>query len=279
MRARHDVRERVGRSRTAAVVSLGVALACLTGIFCILSARSGAEVVQQAGIRVKASAAMTPRRLPRSGAAPIDVSVAVRIAGLGGAPPLLHSISIAINREGALQSRGLADCSLEEIQPTTDADALRACGASLVGEGEFSAQVGFTGQAPFPARGKVLAFNGTEHGRPAILVHVYGTRPAPTSYTFPLLIGHSSGTYGTTLRAELPQTAGDSGYITGLSLTLHRTYRYRGESLSYLSSGCPAPKGFPGAVFPLARTRLGFASGTEISATVSGHCKAGAPGR
>jgi hypothetical protein len=242
---------------------------------CLVTATPGAaEVVQHAGIRVKTLAAMTPRRLPRTGTAPIGVSISVRIAGVGGAPPLLRSISIAINREGRLQAQGLPGCTVDEIQPTTDADALRACGEALVGEGQFSAQVGFTGQSPFPARGKVLAFNGAYLGRPAILLHVYGTEPAPTSYTFPLLIGHSAGTYGTTLRATLPQTAGDSGYVTGLSLDLRRSYSYRGEARSYLSSGCPAPKGFPSVVFPLARTHLGFAGGTGISAAVTGRCEA-----
>jgi hypothetical protein len=250
---------------------IAVAVAGLSFVF---AGPTSAEVVQHAGIRVKASAAMTPTRLPRTGTAPIGVQIAVGIVGVGGPPPLLRSISIAINREGRLQAAGLPDCTIEQIQPTTDADALRACRRSLVGEGQFSAQVGFTGQAPFPSQGKVLAFNGTDHGRPAILLHVYGTEPAPTSYTFPLLVGHSAGTYGTTLRATLPQTAGTSGYITGLSLTLHRTYSHRGEARSYLSSGCPAPKGFPGASFPLARTRLGFVGGTDLGAVIAGTCKA-----
>jgi hypothetical protein len=261
---------RAPRFRARLIASSGA----VVGICLVLAGPSAAEVVQHAGIRVKASATMTPTRLPRTGTAPIGVQIGVRITGVGGAPPLLRSIAIAINREGRLQTKGLPGCTIEEIQPTTDADALAACGSSLVGEGRFSAQVGFTGQAPFPSQGKVLAFNGTDQGNPAILVHVYGTEPAPTSYTFPLLIGRSAGTYGTTLRAALPQTAGDSGYITGLSLTLHRTYRYRGETHSYLSAGCPAPKGFPSAIFPLARTRLGFAGGAEISAAVTGGCKA-----
>ena len=31
------------------------------------------------------------------------------------------------------------------------------------------------------AEGKLYAFNGRWHGRPAILAHVYGTKPVPTS--------------------------------------------------------------------------------------------------
>ena len=46
-------------------------------------------------------------------------------------------------------------------------------------------------QVPYPSRGRIDAFNGRYHGRPAILLHVYGTDPAPASYTLPLAIAMS----------------------------------------------------------------------------------------
>ena len=257
------------RPLCAAAFSL-VLLSCVLA----LAPLALAEVVQHAGIRLGFTAAMAPKRLPRHGMAPVAVSFDTTLTGIGGPPPMLRRLSLGINREGRLQSKGLPRCRAAQIQPTTTADALRACGPALVGSGHFSAQVGFTGEAPFPSNGKVLAFNGSEDGRPAILLHVYGTDPAPTSYTFPLLIGHARGTFGTTLNAELPETAGTSGYITGLSLRLERTYRFAGRRRSFLSAGCPAPKGFPSVVFPLARARLGFAGTTKISATLTGSCEA-----
>jgi hypothetical protein len=74
------------------------------------------------------------------------------------------------------------------------------------------------------------------------------------------------------LRASLPP--GDAGRITVLSLDLGREFSYRGRRHSYLSAGCPAPKGFPGAVFPLARVKLAFAGGKTLSTTLARSCKA-----
>jgi hypothetical protein len=67
---------------------------------------------------------------------------------------------------------------------------------------------------------------------------------------------------------------GDSGFITGLSLKLGRSFTYRGSRHSYLSAGCPAPKGFPGALFPFAKAKLAFTGGKSLSSTLRRSCRA-----
>jgi hypothetical protein len=248
---------------------LGLALAAA---LLALASLAAAEVVQQEGIRASFDGTLTPRRLPRHGTAPVRVSLAATISGAGGGPPpLLRRIEIAINRHGHFEPRRLPVCRLDQIQPTTNDDALRACGRSLVGEGRFSAQVGFTGQVPFPARGRVLAFNGTYEGEPAILAHVYGTDPAPTSYTVPFVLGPGRGEFGTVLEAELPEVTGSSGYITGISLSLGGTQGSGGSGAAYLSAGCPQS----GVSFTLARARLSFVGGRTLVAAVQRSCEAG----
>ena len=56
-------------------------------------------------------------------------------------------------------------------------------------------------------------------------------------------------------------------------MTLSRRYSYRGQRHSYLSAGCPAPKGFPGVSFPLARTSFAFAGGMKLTSTLTRDCK------
>ena len=163
--------------------------------------------------------------------------------------------------------------TMREVQPTTTEDAMAACGESLVGEGSFEAKVLFAEQAPFPSAGKVLAFNGVVDGRPAILAHVYGTKPVPTSFTLPFVLTHARGEFGTVLSASIPQATGSAGYITGLSMKLGRTFSVGGRTRSYLSAGCPAPKGFPGASFPFARASFAFA-GRTLSSTLTRSCGA-----
>jgi hypothetical protein len=251
------------------VVVLAVAVLCLG-----LGALARAEVVQKGPIRVTFEGKLTPHTLPRTGSAPVRVSVGTQVASTNGtAPPQLRRISIAINRNGHFEPKGLPVCALREIQPSTTADALAACRSSLVGEGSFSASVLFSQQVPFPSAGKLYAFNSVLHGRPAILAHVYGTKPIPTSFTLLFELKPSKGTFGTVLTASFPQVTGNAGSITGLQLNLGRSFSFHGKKRNYLSAGCPAPKGFPGATFPFAKATFAFA-GRTVSSTLTRSCGA-----
>jgi hypothetical protein len=240
-----------------------------------LGALASAEVVQRGGVRVKFDGELTPRALPRSKLAPVKVSVAARIASTNPRHlARLTRISIAINRYGLLDSTGLPLCRLEQIQPATTDDALKACRRSLVGEGTFSADVRLKGQAPFPSKGKVHAFNARLDGRPAILAHVFGTEPAPASYTIPFVVTRSKGTFGSNLTASLPEFTPDAGSITGLSLALGKTYSYRGKRRSYLSASCPAPGGSSVATFSFAKASFDFVGAPLLTSTLVRTCKA-----
>jgi DNA-binding beta-propeller fold protein YncE len=238
--------------------------------------RAAASVVVQRGrVRVSVDGKLTPHALPRNGVAPVGISVGARIDSTDeGIPPQLRKIAIAINRNGRFTSRGLDACELRDIQPSTTAGALAACRGALVGEGRFAANVKLPEQSPFPSRGKVLAFNGRFDGRAAILAHIYGAEPAPTSYVLPFTVRDSRGTFGTVLEASLPQVTGEWGYVTGLAMKLRRLFSYRGKGRSYLNAGCPAPAGFPSAVFPLARTSFTFAGGMTLASVLNRTCRA-----
>jgi DNA-binding beta-propeller fold protein YncE len=236
---------------------------------------SASVVKRQRGVQVSFDGKLTPHVLPRHGTAPVGIVVDAKISATGGEdPPQLRRIKIAINRNGRFSSKGLPTCRIDQIQPSTTANALAACRRSLVGEGHFSANVKLPQQSPFPSAGKVLAFNGKIDGRPAILAHIYGTEPAPTSTVLPFLLKEGRGTYGTTLEASLPQATGSWGYVTGLRMSLRRRFSYRGSSHSYLSAGCPAPVGFPSANFPLAKTSFSFAGDLTMEAVLTRTCRA-----
>jgi hypothetical protein len=238
---------------------------------------SASETVQHGKFRVGVNASLAPKKLPRTGTAPVHFSLEAKISATkGSVPPQLRTIGVEINRNGRIEPKGLPTCEVNQIQPATSEAALEACGASLVGTGSFSAKVLISQQAPFPSNGKVYAFNGTWKGRPAILAHVYGTKPVPTSSTIPFVIGKAGkGEYGAKLTASLPQVTSKWGYVTGISMRLGKTFTSHGERRSYLSAGCPAPKGFPGASFPLSRTSFAFEGGKKLSQVLSRSCKAG----
>jgi hypothetical protein len=225
-----------------------------------------AEISQKDGVRVKVSGSMSPTKLPRTGAAPISVSVAGHITTTKqGDLPRLATIRIEVNRHGRFDAKGIPLCRMGKINPSTTNEALASCRSSLIGEGQFSANVKIPEQSPFPSQGKILAFNGKLRGKPAIFAHIYGTKPVPTSYVLPFSVStKGKGTFGTTLEASLPQVTGEWGYVTGISLNLDP---------KVLSAGCPAPKGALQAAFPLARTTFAFEGGLALSSTLNRSCK------
>ena len=239
-------------------------------------AATQSTIVRKGNLQLKVSGGLSPHVLPRAGLAPAAVSVGGRISTIDGStPPQLRGLRIEINRHGRLDYTGLPLCNPSRIQPASSARALRACRDALVGEGHFWASIVLAGQQPYPTRGRLLVFNGRSHGRPALLGQIYAPHPFATSFVIPFAIHNlAHGSFGTELVAALPKALGDWGYLTGIEMKLSRRYRYRGAMRSYLSAGCPAPKGFPGAVFPLARTAFAFADGSRLSSTLTNSCTA-----
>jgi hypothetical protein len=249
---------------------LAAALASLAA----LGSLARAEVAQKGPVRVSVSARLSPTKLPRTGTAPVAVAFAGQIKPTSAtATPQLTTLSFALNSHGKLLTNGLPRCRLGHIDPSTTSEALQACGSSLVGDGHFAADVRLPEQSPFPSEGKVLAFNGRYQGRPAIFAHIYGTDPAPTSYVLPFLIKNTKGTYGTVLEASLPRVTGEWGFVTGISMKLDRTFTSHGQTHSYISAGCPAPKGFRGASYSLAKTTFAFEGGLKLSSVLNRNCK------
>jgi len=235
---------------------------------------TSAEVTQKQGVRVSVQGSIKPNTLPRTGSAPVAVSFGGDIGATSpSGPPQLRGLSIAINRHGRLDTRGLPRCRLGHIDPSTTREAISACRSSLIGEGSFAANVKLPEQSPFPSHGKILAFNGRLRGQPAVFAHIYGTRPVPTSVVLPFVITRTKGTFGTLLSAELPQVTGDWGYVTGLNMTLKRQFSVGGKKRSYLSAGCPAPEGFRQVIFPFARTSFSFDGGITLTTTLTRSCR------
>jgi hypothetical protein len=235
---------------------------------------AGAELTAHGDLFVRFSGGIAPDALPRQARAPISVSVTGTVRTLSGdRPPALRRISIAINRGGHLDTGGLPVCRQSQIEPSTTAEAMAACGDALVGGGSYTADVAFPEQSSFPSHGRILAFNAVVDGQRAILAQVYGTKPVPITRIIVFRIRQSRGTFGTVLTGFLPVTLNRYGYVKQISLSLHRNFTYRGQERSYLSAACAAPAGFPGATFAFAHASMTFADGRTLSSTLTRSCK------
>jgi hypothetical protein len=239
-----------------------------------IASSAGAELTERGDLFVRFQGGINPAALPRAQRAPITVSVAGRVKTLSGErPPALREIEIELNRGGELNSSGLPVCRYGQLVAVSSARAMEECGDAVVGDGAYIGKSAFPEQATFPARGKILAFNGVYRGREVILAHVYGASPVPITRIIVFYIHRSSGTYGTVIKGSLPDAVNHYGYVEGIALRLHRNYTYRGQRRSYLSAACDAPSGFTVATFPFARASMGFADGRTLSSTLTRSCR------
>lgn len=255
------------RKRVAAVLVLASACLLLAGV-------ADAELAERGNLFVKFDGGIAPTALPRTVRAPIAVRVDGTVRVLSGdRPPALRHISIAINRGGVVDTRGLPTCRRSQIEPATSQQALEACRPALVGEGRYLGALALPEQDRFPLQGRVLAFNAVVDGQRAILAHVYGGEPVPNSRIIVFHIRQAPGTFGTVLSAALPARLNRSGYLKKISLNLRRTFFYRGRKHSYLSAACSAPAGFDSATFPFSKVSMTFADGRRLSSTLIRTCR------
>ncbi|HEY6550834.1 MAG TPA: hypothetical protein VIY71_06515 [Solirubrobacterales bacterium] len=251
-------------------ISAVFALTILTGA---VAARG--ELIQQGSLRVHFDGQLRPRALPREHRAPVTVSLEGAVSTSDGTrPPQLREMTVAVNRAGVVSATGLSTCSAPELQQTSTEAALRACRPALVGSGHFAANVDFPGAPLIPARGEILAFNSRIHGRPRMLLHLYGSSPVRAAFVLPFEISHRrQGRYGTVFSTKIPELASDLGYVTEIAMKISRTYNYKGQRRSFISASCAAPAGFAGAIFPLAKATFSFANGQRLATGLSRDCK------
>ena len=246
-------------------------LACLASI----AVAGVSQAVQKVGdFTVTFNGGISPRKLPRSGTAPVGVQMGGKIKTSEDAdPPILERIILDINRNGVIQTRGLAHCPLGKLKNATQAGARRSCGDALVGRGSVTSRVSLPDQGAFASIGSMLAFNGRSRGHSAIFAQVSSGAPLPLTYVIVFVVKKGKGTFGTSLVGTLPEIASSYGYISAFNLSLRRTYRFHGQKLSYAAAGCPAPKGLNRANFTLAKVGYEFEDGTDVSERLVRECR------
>ncbi|HEX7058654.1 MAG TPA: hypothetical protein VF176_02255 [Solirubrobacterales bacterium] len=247
------------------------------GAFILASTAAHADVFSEGNIRASFDGWLTPKALPRTDPVPVELHLRGSLRTTdNGQLPVLRRIEVSVNRFGRISTAGLPVCRKRSIVATTTRQALAACGDALVGNGRFNAFIALPAEAPFPARGRMLAFHAKVDGRQVILAHIYGTDPLPTSQVMTMVIKHPKGrsAFGTILSMTVPKVGNDDwGHVTGFRMNLHRRYAYKHQTRSVISANCPAPKGFDVGVFTAAKATYYLAGGRTISRVVTGTCR------
>lgn len=233
-----------------------------------------ADVVQEEDVIVAFDGGISPRALPRTGVAPVAVTIDSSFKSAKGTdpPPQLRTISIGINRRGRIFDRGLPTCRVRKIQPSTIRAAKRICGGAIVGSGHVEVRIHLNNQPPFTFTGPMLVFHAKRSGGDRrLLAQVYGIKP-PSAFVLNFKIVKVPGELGTLIKTSLPQSATEWAYVTRFDMKLKRTYTYKGREHSFISAGCPAPDGFTIGFYRFAKADFGFEAGTHVTAELNREC-------
>jgi hypothetical protein len=255
------------RARSTRAIVSAILFSLLLGV-----AATRADVTATHDTVIRFNSQILPRALPRSTLAPVGIRIEGHVqARKNREPAALNRIQLAINRAAHLDRAGLPVCDLSSIDPANSVAAMAACGDARVGYGRVRAESRFSNGKRYFFDGRTLLFNGRlANGRPAILIHVFNSRP-PSSFVFPFTISHRKGRYATLLTANVKISRWSR--ITDFKFVLDRRYRYKGRQRSFFSASCPAPAGFSVGISPFVRATLSFGDGAESSVSVLGSCK------
>jgi hypothetical protein len=208
--------------------------ASATGLIVLVSAAFGASIVQKLVWTVSGN-------LPPHGSAPatLNVTETTKMSD-GTVPPPMTKAVVEFDKAGKVDTKGLPTCKPAKLQNTDAQAARKACKKAIIGSGRADAKIVFPGQSPIDAPAPVTVFNGTPlGGHPDFLIHAYTTVPAPTTFVVPGKLTKLHGTYGTKLTLKVPKIAGGSGSLVLFKTKVHRTWKFKGKTHSYISGTCP----------------------------------------
>lgn len=188
------------------------------------------------------NAGVRPKRLPESKPAPVAFSFVSNVATASGSqPPQLRKIVFEADKNIAVNAKGVPVCSLGKLQAQGTKVAKGVCARAIVGRGRMSIRVQFPQEAPFIARGTLLAFNGgSRGGKATILLRAYLSNPVAAAVVTVMKISRiHKGRLGLKFVAAVPTAAGGFGSTVGFRLKIGRKFTYKGKRQGYLLATCP----------------------------------------
>jgi hypothetical protein len=198
------------KHRRPRILSLLLALCALASAPLLASSiLARADLVTGDGVLINFQGQIAPRTLPRDHPSPVSLHVDGTVKPFrGGTPKGLARVIVQVNRHAVFTTRGLPSCRARLVRGVGTREAMARCGEALIGTGFITSHIDYPEQAPFPAKGRVLVFNSREHGNHALIVHVFGRRPAAISTVLSGSLvpnGRPRGPFGPPLQVGMPK--------------------------------------------------------------------------
>lgn len=227
---------------------IGAALLC-TGFFALAAPAAAAASCPLSGFRcffpplvVSTPVDISPAQLPRRELVPVSLRGGLRVATRDGTQPsALREAVVDVDKDVAMDVRGLPVCGYRKIAARDVRTARQGCRRAIVGSGEAEASLLLPGAERMSTRSRLTVFNGGRRGRSTMLfVHGYAQLPQPKAVVARIKVERIAGGLHSVIR--VPAIADGYGSLTEVSLNLKRSFFYRGQRRSFLSARCPDGK-------------------------------------
>jgi hypothetical protein len=186
---------------------------------------------------------VSPKRLPRKKPAPIALFVNGKIKTTDGThPSAFREAVVDIDKNGQIDTKGLAACHSGQLQARDTKAAKRVCGKSLIGQGKADVDIAFPEQPPIRVHSPLLIFNGGEKGgKVTLLIHTFITVPVPAAIVTTVTIKRiHKGRFGYQTVAKVPQIVGGSGSAVDFMFKIDKKFvRFKHHKHPILSAKCP----------------------------------------
>lgn len=239
----------------------------------VAAANASAVTVLVGNLLVKVDGAISPKALPKDKLVPISFHGSASVATEDSSHiPAALSTQLLVDKHIAIDTTGLPTCSKAKIESSPPAAAMKACGDALIGRGTSSAEVEFSEQPAFTAKGPLLAFNGPSGGGYGAgayheqLYYVYADVPVPTALIAVAKVSRATGPYGYKISISIPRIAGGAGSFSGAEFTIDRKWTYKGREHSFLNAEC-ANGHFD------AQVKVDFGDGSRVLGNVPQTCR------
>lgn len=225
------------RKRWTSILGLGTALAILCAG--IVSAYGATTLLPPLQVAIKAD--FKPTRLPSNYLVPTHLKVEGTVSMADGThPPAIRKATVELDKNMAIDAKGLPACKVTRIRATKTAEALKACRPALVGKGRTETEIAFPNQSPFTTNARVVAFyGGIKNGVRTIYLHSFLSTPTPAAVITTVKVSKiHKGRYGTKLVISIPSSAGSAGSTKKFTFDFFRTFAFKDEKRSFVSAKC-----------------------------------------
>jgi hypothetical protein len=203
--------------------------------------------VQAGGALLRVNDGYSPKAVSRTVPTPVafNFSASIRTAD-GTHPPALNRLRLELDKDGAIDVRGLPTCN-PKIQYQSTRRLEEACAEAIVGSGQASFEIAFpepTGSNPVPADGRMVILNGGVQGPVTTLyARTDISVPTPAAIVFTIKIRKPPGAHtGSEALISIPKVAGGSGSLTSFNATIGVSSFIAGKRSHVVTLTCPDRK-------------------------------------